>query len=184
MSEDAKNKPQLNPNKSAILISRDGSYHHNLTAISEKVGRITNITPHQSYIFLRRFANDSAGGQTYGINRKIARELGLKPKTSHIPNTLNNIYKNHPDPSQIRNRALRKDFKTGVLSKAHQAMLTLMFIKTVNPDVDMEAVRIECAEIFDHYLPDISMIANGELEIVDAQEESDGRGEEAENEQN
>lgn len=183
MSEDAKNQPQLNPNKSALLISRDGTYHHNLTAISEKVGRITNITPHQAYIFLRRFANDTAGGQRYGINARIAKELGLKSKTSHIPNTLNNIYKNHPDPSQIRNRALRKDFKTGVLSKAHQAMLTLMFIKTVNPDVDMEAVRIECAEIFDHYLPDIAMIANGELEIVDSQEGNCDQEEEMENTQ-
>ena len=165
----------LNPEKSAILISKDGTYKHNLTTIAEKVSRVTMFPVQQAYLFLRRFVNSSAGGQRYGINQKIARELNLKPSTSYIPLSLRNVYEVCPEPEQVRNKALRRDFKTAVLSKAHQAVLTLMFIKTVKPDVDMAKIEAECAVIFDHYLPDISLIANGELEIVEAKDESESK---------
>lgn len=177
MSESSKNPARLDPNRSALLIARDGSYRHNLSTICEKVGRITNLSPHQAYIFLRRFANTAGGGQTYGINAKIAAELGLHPKTSHIPNALNNVYKQSPEPESVRNRAARKDFKSSVLSKAHQAMLTLMFIKTVDPDVNLDQIKIECAKIFDHYIPDITMIANGDICVEDSKGDGfDDRG--------
>jgi len=171
VNEESKNKHSLDPNKSALLVSRDQTYHHNLSTIAEKVGRVTMIPVRQAYIFLRRFANKEAGGATYGINKKIARELNLKPESKYIVISLNNVHKQFPSGS-IRLKAWRKDFKTAQLSKAHQAMLTLMFIKTVNPDIDMEKVKRECAELFDSYLPDISMIANGELMIIDADEGS------------
>jgi len=170
MSESSKPLARLDPNRSALLIARDGSYRHNLSTICEKVGRITNLSPHQAYIFLRRFANAAGGGQNYGINAKIAAELNLHPKTSHIPNALNNVYKQSPEPESVRNMAARRDFKSSVLSKAHQAMLTLMFIKTVDPDVDLDRIKSECAKIFDHYVPDITMIANGDICVEDSKE--------------
>jgi len=162
----------LNPDKSAILLSKDGTYKHNLSTVSEKVSRVTIFSVQQAYIFLRRFVNKAAGKETYGINKKIARELGLKPESSYVAASLRNAHMVCPEVGQIRSKSARRDFKTSVLSKAHQAVLTLMFIKTVNPDVDMVKIEQECAAIFDHYLADISMIANGELEIVEAKEDA------------
>ena len=108
---------------------------------------------------------------------KIARELNLKRNTAYIPLALRNIYQTCPEPQRVRNRAQRKDFKTAVLSKAHQSVLTLMFIKSVDPNFDITKVEQECKAIFDHYLPDISMIANGELTIVDGEDEEQEEGE-------
>ena len=39
----------------------------------------------------------------------------------------------------------------------------------------MAKIEAECAVIFDHYLPDISLIANGELEIVEAKDETESK---------
>lgn len=172
MTED-KPRRRINPDRSALLVTSDGSYHHNLSLVAEKVSRITSIPAKQAYIFLRRFANDSAGGQIHGINKKIARELGLKKWTAYISASFRNIHRTFPEVSTIRKKATRKDFKTSVLSKAHQAVLTLMFIKTVDPDMDMAKIQAECKEIFDQYLPDVSMIANGDLTIVDSKEEEE-----------
>jgi len=168
-------KKKLSPDKSALLVTSDGSYHHNLSLIAEKVSRITNVPPKQAYIYLRRFANDSAGGKIHGINKKIARELGLKKWSAYIPAALKNMSGKCPEVSTIRKKVLRKDFKTSVLSRAHQSVLTLMFIKTVDPSVDMAKIQEECKEIFDKYLPDVAMIANGDLTIIDSEEvEEDG----------
>lgn len=174
MSEDknnpSKTKSDLNADRSALLISRDGRYRHNLSLVADKVHRLTNLSARQSYIFLRRFVDREAGGAR-GITVKIARELNLKRNTSYIPLALRNIYQTCPEPEKVRDRARRKDFKTSVLSKAHQAVLTLMFIKTVNPDVDISKIEQECKLIFDHYLPDISMIASGEFEMLEAEDD-------------
>ena len=176
MSEDennpSKTKSNLNPNKSALLVSRDGGYHHNLSLVADKVHRLTNLSARQAYIFLRRFVHREAGGGR-GITVKIARKLGLKRNTSYIQLALRNVYQTCPAPQKVRDRARRKDFKTSVLSKAHQAVLTLMFIKTVDPEVDIGKIEKECKLIFDHYLPDISMIASGDLEILEAEEEGE-----------
>ena len=165
-------KNRLNSDKSALLVTKDGSYRHNLSLVADKVSRLTNIPSKQAYIFLRRFAHKEAGGGR-GITVKIARELDLKRNTTYIQLALRNIYQTCPEPQKVRNRAHRKDFKSSVLSKAHQSVLTLMFIKSVDPEFDISKVEEECRQLFDHYLPDISMIANGDLTVLDAEEDDE-----------
>ncbi len=43
--------------------------------------------------------------------------------------------------------------------------------------MDMAKIQEECKEIFDQYLPDVSMIANGDLTIVDSEEKEEEDGE-------
>jgi len=140
--------------------------------VADKVSRLTNIPSKQAYIFLRRFAHKEAGGGR-GITVKIARELDLKRNTPYIQLALRNIYQTCPEPQKVRKRAHRKDFKSSVLSKAHQAILTLMVIKSVDPNFDIAKAESEAKALFDHYLPDISMIANGDLTVLEAEEEDE-----------